>query len=85
MTSKRQKMEPHLPPRLIGAGKRLLQWLIVTAGIFLWWLAVLLLFSLILVNTWHVSFDEILKISLLLTVLCSAGYALVIIARQKRG
>lgn len=85
MTNDRRAEKARLSQSLLSAGQRLLQWLAVTMGIFLWWMAVLLLFSLIFVNTWRISFDSIMKISLLLTGLCGAGYAGIMILRSKRG
>ena len=75
---------PHLPPRLAGALERALQWLAVTAGIFAWWMAMLLLISVFTVNVWRITFEQILRWSILLTVLCSAGYIGVMIRRERK-
>ena len=40
--------------------------------------------SLILVNRWHVSFEEIILYSLILTAVCSFGYLILMNERRKR-
>lgn len=54
--------------------KSVLVWVIVTGLAFLYWMAVLLIMSLILLNVWHVTFDSILKYAIILTVITSFVY-----------
>ncbi len=58
----------------IDVAKSVLTWVVVTGLAFLYWMAVLLLFSLILLNVWHVKFDSILKYAIVLTVITSLAY-----------
>jgi hypothetical protein len=78
-------MRIELPPRLTGVLGRILQWLAVTAGIFVWWMALLLVISLFTVNVWHVTFWEILWWSVGLTAVSGAVYLGVMIRRSRRG
>ncbi len=70
--------------KLSGPLLRVLQFLVVSVGFFVWWMAVLLMISLIAVNVWHVSFTTILFMSLGLTAASSAVYLLVMIRRRNR-
>lgn len=54
--------------------KSVLVWVIVTGLAFLYWMAVLLIMSLILLNVWHVTFDSVLKYAIILTVITSFVY-----------
>ncbi len=54
--------------------KMVLQWMAVTGLAFLYWMGMLLLLSLFLLNVWQVKFDNILNLSILFTVITSAGY-----------
>ncbi len=63
--------------------KDLLAWIVVTGLAFLYWMAMLLLASLFLLNVWHVTFEEILRISLVLTGVTSAGYIGVLVYRRR--
>lgn len=54
--------------------KDFLIWVVVTALAFIWWMAVLLIASLVLLNVWMITFQEILKISTVLTVVTSIAY-----------
>ncbi|QTE69029.1 hypothetical protein JNO48_03720 [Clostridiales bacterium] len=62
---------------------RVLQFLVVTAGIFAWWMAVLLLVSVFTVNIWHIAFTSIVFISLGLTGICAAVYLAVMLRRAR--
>ena len=62
---------------------RVLQFLAVSAGIFAWWMAVLLLVSVFTVNIWHIAFTSIVFISLGLTGVCAAVYLAVMIHRTR--
>ena len=59
------------------------QWLLVTAGIFVWWMALQLVISLFAVNVWHVTFRQILTRSAAATVICGIGYLIVMLRRDE--
>lgn len=63
--------------------KDILAWLVVTTIAFVYSMAMLLLASLFLVNVWHVTFEEIVNISIVLMVLVSIGYIGVLIYRRR--
>ena len=58
------------------------QWLIVTIGIFAWWMGLLLVVSLFAVNVWHITFHQIVIISVIATAVCSAGYLVIMLRRD---
>jgi hypothetical protein len=60
------------------------QWLIVTVGIFAWWMGLQLVISFFAVNVWQVTFRQILVRSILLTAACSVGYLLVMLRRDEK-
>lgn len=76
-------MKINLPPKVVSVLGRILQWLVVTAGCFLWWMAMLLIISLFTVNVWHVTFEQILLWSGLLTAVSGAVYAGVMLWRER--
>ena len=78
-------MKINLPPKVVSVLGRILQWLAVTAGCFAWWMAMLLLVSLFTVNVWHVTFEQILKWSGVLTAVSGAVYAGVMAWRARAG
>jgi len=51
-----------------------LAWVIVTVLAFAYWVAMLLILSLVLLNVWHVRFEQILDYSVVLTIITSAVY-----------
>lgn len=59
---------------VIDIVKDFLIWVVVTALAFIWWMAVLLIASLVLLNVWMITFQEILKLSAVLTVVTSIAY-----------
>lgn len=63
--------------------KDILAWLVVTAIAFVYSMAMLLLASLFLVNVWHVTFEEIVNISIVLMAIVSVGYIGVLIYRRR--
>ena len=71
-----------LPPRVRDILSHALQFLAVTAGIFAWWLAMLLLVSVFTVNIWKVSFTSILLYSMVLTAVCAGVYLVIMIRRS---
>lgn len=54
--------------------KSVLTWAVITGLAFLYWMAVFLIISLILLNVWHVKFDSILKYAIVLTIITSIAY-----------
>ena len=78
-------MKINLPPKVVSVLGRVLQWLAVTAGCFAWWMAMLLLISLFTVNVWHVTFEQILLWSGVLTAVSGAVYAGVMAWRARAG
>lgn len=63
--------------------KDILAWLVVTAIAFIYSMAMLLLASLFFVNVWHVTFEEIVNISLVIMAVVSIGYIGVLIYRRR--
>lgn len=63
--------------------KDILAWFVVTAIGFVYSMAMLLLASLFLVNVWHVTFEEIVNISLVLMAVVSLGYIGVLVYRRR--
>ena len=62
--------------------KSIMMWLVVTAGAFLYWMFVLLLLSIFLMNIWKTSIESLLQYGFILTVITSIAY-LVILLRRK--
>ena len=62
--------------------KSIMMWLVVTAGAFLYWMFVLLLLSIFLMNIWKTSIESLLQYGIILTVITSITY-LVILLRRK--
>ncbi|MBR0514687.1 MAG: hypothetical protein IJK06_10635 [Clostridia bacterium] len=75
---------PGASPKWRGTLLRVLQFLVVITGFFLWWMAVFLLVSLFAVNVWSVTWTQIVLLSLGLTVPCAAVYLLVMIRRERK-
>ena len=69
--------------RVWDIARVLLQWSFVTALSFLYWMAMLLIVSLVLLNVWIVSFETIEKIALVLMILTGIGYAVLIYRRHR--
>lgn len=63
--------------------KDILAWLVVTVIAFVYSMAMLLLASLFLVNVWHVTFEKIVSISIVLMAIVSVGYIGVLIYRRR--
>lgn len=80
MSNRREKAV--LPSRVRDVLGQALQFLAVTAGIFAWWLAMLLLVSVFAVNIWKVSFTSVLLYSIVLTAVCAGVYLVVMIRRS---
>ena len=62
--------------------KSIMMWLVVIAGAFLYWMFVLLLISIFLMNIWKTSIESLLQYGIILTVITSIAY-LVILLRRK--
>ncbi len=62
--------------QVIDIVKEFLGWLVVTALSFAYWMFVLLIASLILLNVWHVTFEEIVKYSVILMIITSVCYGI---------
>jgi len=63
---------------------RLLQFLVVTAGFFAWWLSMFLLVSLFALSVWRPRFTDLLLWSALLTAACSLVYLVIMFRRSRR-
>ncbi len=59
-----------------------MMWALVTAGSFVYWMFVLLLISIFLMNIWKTDIEDLLKYVIILTVITSITY-LVILLRKK--
>lgn len=64
--------------------KDVLSWMVVTALSYLYWMAMLLLISLFLLNIWHVKIDEIIGYSIILMIITSIGYLFTILRRRRK-
>ena len=62
--------------------KNIMMWIVVTACAFLYWMFVLLLISIFLLNIWHVKLEELLLYGTALTIITSAVYAGILIRRK---
>ena len=62
--------------------KTLLQWIVVSGLSFLYWMAMLLLASIFLMNIWHTNFDEILRYGIVLAVITAIAYGSKLVRRK---
>lgn len=69
-----KKMDAKLKRQIIDVSKSVVAWVLVTAASFGYWLVVLLIASLVLLNVWHVTFDSILRYSFVLMIITSVVY-----------
>lgn len=60
----------------------IMKWMVVTACGFAYWMAVLLIASIFLMNIWHTSWEDILKYGIVLTMITSVVYAGMLIYRK---
>lgn len=67
---------------VIDIVKEVLLWVVVTALAFLWWMFVLLLISLFLVNVWHVTFVILVRYGIILTAVTSVVYGGKLVRRR---
>jgi len=63
-----------LKEHTLDIAKSIIIFIVFTGLAFLYWMVVLLIMSLILLNVWHVSFDSIVQYSVILTVVTALGY-----------
>ncbi len=61
-----------------------LQWLLVTVLSFFYWMAMLLLLSLFLVNVWITSFWALLRYGIILTIVTGLVYGGILLRRKFR-
>lgn len=69
-----KKMNAKLKRQIIDVSKSVAAWVLVTAASFGYWLVVLLIASLVLLNIWHVTFNSILRYSFVLMIITSVVY-----------
>lgn len=62
--------------------KSIIQWAVVSVLGFVYWMAVLLLISIFMLNIWHTSFEDILRYGFILAAITSVGYAGVLVYRR---
>lgn len=79
------KTKEHKKELVADIVKEILQWIAVTAVAFLWWMFVLLLISLFLLNIWHTSFESILRYGIGFTTITAVVYAGILIHRRLHG
>lgn len=70
---------------VIDIVKEVLLWIVVTGLAFLWWMFVLLLISLFLVNVWHVTFMMLVRYGGVLTAITSVVYGGKLVRRRLKG
>jgi hypothetical protein len=58
----------------IDIAKEIFTWVLFTVLVFAYWVAMLLILSLVLLNVWRVRFEEILDYSTVLTIISSVVY-----------
>lgn len=77
MIRSKSKVKPDFKKKemLLGIGKDLLGWFVVTAVSFIYSLVFLLVLSLILVSVWKVTFQSLLMYSTVIMAVCSVIYA----------
>lgn len=62
--------------------KSLIQWVLVSACGFAYWMLVLLILSMFLMNIWITTFEKILRYGIILSVITSIVYAGILIRRK---
>lgn len=83
----RRRINPYyggMTKRQIAAdtAKTTARWAMATVFFFAYWMAMLLLLSLFLLNVWHVKLTTLVIYAVILTVVSSAVYALVLVHRK---
>lgn len=62
--------------------KSVIQWAVVSVLGFFYWMAMLLLLSIFMLNIWRTSFEDILRYGFILAAVTSVGYAGVLLYRK---
>jgi hypothetical protein len=75
-------MQYNKKERIIAGLKDFFGWVTVTAIAFVWWLAVLLIFSLVLMSIWQTSLEAILSYTVVLTIVTSLIYLVWLVYRR---
>lgn len=70
--------------RAIDLVKEILLFVVVVALLFVYWMAVLLIISLVLLNVWVVAFETILTISVGLTILSAVAYVVRRVMKRRK-
>ena len=80
----RQHSESYLRKKeyVTDIAKEFFMWVVVTALAFAYWMAVFLVLSLVLLNVWHVRFEQLLRYSAVLTAIISVIYLGKILRRR---
>lgn len=69
-----KKIDAKLKRQIIDVSKSVAAWVVVTAASYVYWLVVLLIASLVLLNVWNVKFDTLLRYSFILMIITSVVY-----------
>lgn len=69
-----KKIDAKLKRQIIDVSKSVAAWVVVTAASYVYWLVVLLIASLVLLNVWNVKFDTLLRYSFVLMIITSVVY-----------
>jgi hypothetical protein len=75
-------MQYNKKERITLALKDFFGWIVVTAVAFVWWLAVMLIFSLVLMSIWNTTFESIVNNTIILTIVTSLVYLIWLIHRR---
>ncbi len=62
--------------------KDVVSWVVVTGLSYVYWVAMLLLISLFLLNVWHVTWEQIVRYSIGLMIVTSVVYMITIFRRR---
>lgn len=66
----------------VDVAKNVVAWVVVTVCAFLYWMFVLLLLSIFLMNVWRTSLEQLLVYGVVLTIITSIVYAGILIYRK---
>ena len=78
----RNEMSIGRKEQILDVVKDFLSWIVVSVAAFVWWMAMLLILSMVLMNVLNFSFIGILRVSIVLASICSAAYLIRIIYRR---
>ena len=82
MSKKAKRDNGKMKEIVVDIAKDFFAWVFLTGASFVYWLAVLLIISIFLMNVWETSFDAIMKYSIILT--CVTSVVLLIKTLRKR-